>query len=360
RLDVPAALGHVSFALLVAWIAGGILRTMTLGSEQPGPQFRRPDALGLGIVEVGMVIGLLDLLFLAFILVQIPYFFGSADALTQPGTATFSQYARRGFFELVTVAGLVLPLLLTADWMLRRERAGHERIFRILAGAQVALLFVIMGSALHRMRLYTDAYGLTELRLYTTGFMLWLGLVFGWFGWTVLRGARERFAWGALTTALEALVLLHVVNPDGMIVRANAARADAALRFDAPYAASLSADAVPPLLAALPKVHPAMSCVAAERVLARWDQSDADWRSWSLSRSRARAAVAAHRQELRSLTPCIPLPPREIPTVVATLPAASPVVTTAPADGSATPAQPAAAVPEAGAAAGAAEPRRTP
>jgi hypothetical protein len=355
RLDVPAALGHVSFALLVAWIAGGILRTMTLGSEQPGPRFRRPDALGLGIVEVGMVIGLLDLLFLAFVLVQLPYFFGSANALTQPGTGTFANYAKRGFFELVTVAGLVLPLLLTADWMLRRERAGHERIFRILAGAQVALLFVIMGSALHRMRLYTDAYGLTELRLYTTAFMLWLGIVFGWFGWTVLRGARERFAWGALTTALEALVLLHAVNPDGMIVRANAARADAALRFDAPYAASLSADAVPPLLAALPKVHPAMSCVAAERVLARWDQSDADWRRWSLSRSRARAAVAAHRQELEAMTPCAPLPPHEIPTVVVTMPAAS-AATPTQAGRSITPAQAAAAV----APAGEAEPRRTP
>lgn len=337
RFDLPAALGHVFFALLVAWIAGGILRTMTIGGEQPGPQVRRPDALALGIVEVGMVIGLLDLLFLAFVLVQLPYFFGSADTVMQPGTTTFSTYARRGFFELVTVAGLVLPLLLTADWVLRRERPGHERLFRILAGAQVALLFVIMGSALHRMRLYTDAYGVTELRLYTTTFMVWLGLVFGWFGWTVLRGARERFAWGALTTALEALVILHVVNPDAMIVRLNAARADAPLRFDAAYAASLSADAVPPLLAALPAVRPELRCVAADRLLSRWDEADADWRSWSLSRGRARAAVAARRTELRSMPPCPA--PAGIPTtgiVVAThtdasTSAPSSTITTAPA-----------------------------
>jgi hypothetical protein len=166
---------------------------------------------------------------------------------------------------------------------------------------------VIMGSALHRMRLYQGAYGLTELRLYTTVFMLWLGVVFCWFGWTVLRGRRERFAWGALTTALEALVLLHVVNPDGMIVRVNAARADAPTRFDAPYAASLSADAVPPLLAALPAVRPELRCMAAERLLDRWHTSDADWRSWSLARGRARAAVAKRQQELKSMTPCAPV-----------------------------------------------------
>ena len=336
RFDLPLVLGHVLFAVLVAWIAGGILRTMTLGGDQPGPRVSRPDALALGIVEVGMVIGLLDLLFLAFVLVQLPYFFGGADAVMQPGTTTFSQYARRGFFELVTVAGLVLPLLLTADWVLRRERPEHERVFRILAGAQVALLFVIMGSALHRMRLYTDAYGLTELRLYTTAFMLWLGLVFGWFGWTVLRGARERFAWGALVTALEALVVLHVVNPDAMIVRLNAGRADAPLRFDVPYAASLSADVVPPLLAALPDVRHEIRCVAADRLLSRWDEADADWRSWSLSRGRARAVVAARRQELRSMTPCAPLAQ---PPVIVTAPAVVPsAATSAPTPSASTPA----------------------
>ncbi|MBW3570029.1 MAG: DUF4173 domain-containing protein [Gemmatimonadetes bacterium] len=337
RVDAPLLVGHVLFALLVAWIAGGILRTMTLGGERPGPPVRRPDALALGIVEVGMVLGLLNLLFLAFVIVQVPYFFGTAQAVMQPGTTTFSQYARRGFFELVTVAGMVLPLLLAADWLLRRERPGHERVFRVLAGAQVALLFVIMGSALHRMRLYQGAYGLTELRLYTTAFMLWLGVVFAWFGWTVLRGRRERFAWGALTTALEVLVLLHVVNPDGMIVRVNAARADAPLRFDAPYAASLSADAVPPLLAALPAVRPELRCAAAGRLLARWDRTDGDWRSWSVSRARARAAVSRHRARLQGMTPC-PLPVNTArrrpaaPVAASADVAAAPAVTVTPVD----------------------------
>lgn len=380
RFDLPMLMGHVLFALLVAWIAGGILRTMTLGGEQPGPRINRPDSLALGIVEIGMVIGLLDLLFLAFVIVQLPYFFGTSDVVMQPGTTTFSQYARRGFFELVTVAGMVLPLLLIADWMLRREKPGHERIFRILAGAQVALLFVIMGSALHRMRLYQVAYGLTELRLYTTAFMLWLGVVFAWFGWTVLRGRRERFAWGALTTALEALVLLHVVNPDAMIVKVNVSRPDAPTRFDAPYAASLSADAVPPLLAALPAVRPELQCAAADRLLERWDRSDADWRSWSLSRARARSAVARSRGELEAMTPCPPAPVRTdkvtmYPAVTASAPAAAvatmPTVTvtptdvpitaspsTAPTAAPASASAPATAVP--GAAAGTGEPGRAP
>lgn len=307
--DAGVLLGHVFLALAIAWLCGGILRTMTLGGEQPGPQFARPEKLSLGIVEVGIVLGLLDLLFAAFVAVQLPYFFGSSQTLMQPGTATFSEYARRGFFELVTVAGLVLPMLLLADWIVARNSKRDFQVFRVLTGVQVALLFVIMASGLHRMRLYQQAYGMTELRLYTTAFMVWLGVVFGWFAWTVLRGQRERFAWGALTTALEAVVILHVVNPDAAIVRANAARADAPTRFDAAYASTLSADAVPPLLAAFPKLPAQLTCEAADRLLARWRDPEEDWRSWSLSRARARAAVARHARALEAAPDCPPTPP---------------------------------------------------
>jgi hypothetical protein len=328
--DLPVLMGHVLFALLVSWICGGILRTMTLGGDAPGPVVRRPESLSLGIVEAGIVLGLLDLLFLAFVAVQLPYFFGSAAVIQGPGSTSFSDYARGGFFELVAVAGLVLPLLLFADWIVRKDERAHLRLFRWLAGAQVALLFVIMGSALHRMRLYQGAYGLTELRLYTTAFMLWLGVVFGWFAWTVLRGQRERFAWGALTTALEAVVILHVVNPDATIVRVNAARADAAVRFDGHYAASLSADAVPPLLAALPKVRPEMRCSAAGVLQRRWQDAETDWRSWSLSRGRARSLVGRRAGELQAMNTC-PEPVVNVD-VTASMPTAAPPPASTPAD----------------------------
>ena len=88
---------------------------------------------------------------------------------------------------------LVLPLLLGADALFRRTRPPHERLFRLLAGVLLLLLAVVMASALQRMRLYEHEYGLTELRIYVTGVILWLGAVFVWFGLTVLRGHRRRF-----------------------------------------------------------------------------------------------------------------------------------------------------------------------
>src|SRR5262249_40205161 len=149
--------------------------------DLPRPRYR------LGFVEVATALALLDLLFLAFVLVQFRYFFGGAVVVESSPRLTYAQYARPGFFGLVTVAALALPLLLLAHALIRDARPAQVRLFCALAGALVALLFVIMVSAVQRMRLYQREYGLTELRVYTTAFMGWLAAVFLWFCATVLR-----------------------------------------------------------------------------------------------------------------------------------------------------------------------------
>ena len=260
-----------------------------------------------GIVEIGIALGLLDLLFFSFVMVQLRYFFGGAALVEATTGLTYAEYARRGFFELVWVAALALPLLLATHWLIQRKaNLAHERVFRVLAGAMLALLVVIMLSAVGRMRLYQSEYGLTELRLYTTAFMGWLALVFVWFALTVLRGQRERFAFGALVAGFLIIGALHAINPDALIVRTNAAHArQSGHVFDAGYVSWLSADAVPALLGELPALSPQQRCVVAASVLARWSPANAseDWRSWSWSRAAARRVTQEQAVALSEL-PC--------------------------------------------------------
>ncbi len=303
RLDGAVLVSHLFLGCAITWVSAGVLRTLSLGDERAEAEEIKVPGPFLGVVEVATVLGLLNALFLSFVAVQLPYLFGSSLS----AEVSHAQYARRGFFELVTVAGLVLPLLLGLHAAMRRSEPRHERVFRWLAGVQVALLFVIMASAMHRMRLYQNAFGLTELRLYTTAFMFWLAAVFAWFCATVLRGRRERFTFGALVMAGEALVILHAVNPDARIVRTNASRAAAERPFDARYASGLSADAVPGLLDALPRAVPEQRCAAGARILRRWGpEAESDWRSWSLARSRAREAVRVRAAVLRAGCPETP------------------------------------------------------
>lgn len=344
NLDPELFFSHVGLIMLFTWLAGGVLRGLLEGREQeekvlatagPGntgllslslredenqadeknqPEKKEPEKLcapfperrvSLGIVELGVVLGLLDLLFLAFVTVQIRYFFGGA-ALVQATTGlTYAEYARRGFFELVWVAALVLPLLLVAHWLLRKENPVHVRIFRVLAVAQIALLFIIMVSAAERMRLYQREYGLTEQRFYTMAFIAWLGAVFIWFMLTVLRGARSRFMSGALFAAFAVIGLLHVINPDDLIVRTNLSHAEIWGRgFDAQYVAGLSADAVPALAASLPAISRQGRCTVAHTLLTRWPvDAGQDWRTWNLSRSQAQAVMRENVLSLRAV-PC--------------------------------------------------------
>jgi Domain of unknown function (DUF4173) len=327
NLNFETLFSHTILATLFAWIAGGFLRGALLGKEMefaraglPGllsttgaettPQSETDASdqplpskpLSLGIVEVGVVLGLLNLLFLAFVTIQIRYFFGGAAFAQAAAGLTFAEYARRGFFELVAVATLMLPLLLAAHWLLRKENRTHERIFRVLAGAQVVLLFVIMASAVGRMRLYQSEYGLTELRLYTTAFMGWLAAVFIWFSLSVLRGERERFACGALVAGFLVLATLHALNPDALIVRVNFERTQTGRAFDADYAASLSADAVPALLETLPALGRYNRCVLANALLERRDSlGRGDWRTWNRSRATARSLLQESEAALAGL-----------------------------------------------------------
>jgi hypothetical protein len=156
-----------------------------------------PKSFTLGAIEISIVLGLINLLFLGFVLVQIPYLFGGMDLVQNTPDFKLAEYARRGFGELVAVAALVLPILLVSHWLLRRDAPVNEKIYRVLAGMNIALLFVIMISATQRLLLLTGnlGYGLTTVRFYPIVFMIWLALVFVWFALTVLlRGAREQFA----------------------------------------------------------------------------------------------------------------------------------------------------------------------
>ncbi|MDB5100429.1 MAG: hypothetical protein JWM80_4850 [Cyanobacteria bacterium RYN_339] len=311
--------GHALLFGALTWVLGGYLRGLGFGDEMAtiqavvdgsdaNPPKRRP---GLGVVEIAVVLGLLDVLFAAFVAVQFRYFFGGASLVEATKSLTYADYARHGFFELCTVAALCLPMLLVGHWLFRPEKPAHHKVFNALALVLVGLLAVITVSGLMRMRLYTHEYGLTELRLYTSVFMGWLALIQVWFCVTVLPGRGDRFAFGALVAGLVAAGLLHVANPDALIVRYNLVHGRTHHGADLDYVLGLSADAVPALLENWADVpEPARGRVA-QHLWINYHAKDApDWRTWNWSRSQARAAVQAQAAMLQPLAQSFSIPPK--------------------------------------------------
>lgn len=287
-VDLSELIGHAAGVVALGWVAAGVLWA---GFHAPSGRLlpARPAWLRLGSIEIGTLLGLLDLLFAGFVWVQLRYLFGGAAWVEGVAGLTYSQYARRGFFELVWVVGLSMPLLLVAHWLLAHARPAVLRAVLGLAAIQVALLLVMLASALERMRVYRAQYGQTELRFYTTAFMLWLGVLLVALLLTALPGSRSGFARVAIASAFAALVVLHAVNPDERIVVANR---EAPSGFDLEYALSLSADAVPALVETAPSLAPEARNAMAWRLMARWSAPERDLRTWSLARDRARREVA--------------------------------------------------------------------
>lgn len=257
-----------------------------------------PHVFTLGTVETVIIIGLIDLLFLSFVIVQIPYLFGGMELVQNTPDFKLADYARRGFGELVTVAALVLPILLASHWLLRRENVRNELIFKVLAGIQIGLLFVIMASAVQRLVLLTGelGYGLTTVRLYPMIFMSWLAAVFVWFAVTVLRGRRQYFAWGALWSAIFVLGMTNLGNPDAFIARTNVDLMQRGRDFDASYQTQLSDDALPVLFDSIGKLSEHDQQTIArhiERRFCQHNRDEMDLRSWNLARWRAFDRIAS-------------------------------------------------------------------
>ncbi len=314
RFDFEWIASHLVLFAILAWISTGYLRGFLTGTaltplyslwRDGAPVARAVKRPGLGITEAATALAALDLLFLAFVAVQFRYLFGGDALVRVTPNLTYAEYARRGFFELVFAVVLVVPVLLAADWILERRTRRDVLIFRSLSGALIGLVLAVAASAFERLRLYYASYGLTESRFYAAALLIWIGAMLLWLAATVLRGRREWFAFGMLASGLAAVVFLFAMNPDALIARVNVARLVSAgdqARFDVKYAMSLSSDATPVLIEALPSLPREAQCPLARSMLRRWPPDRSlSMRSWRWPAVRATDAVRRHEALLRSL-----------------------------------------------------------
>lgn len=239
-------------------------------------------------VEWALPVGLLVLLFSGFVLVQLTVLFGGATHVLRTMDLTYAEYARSGFWQLLFVTALTLPVLGAAARWAPRDTRSDRVLIRALLGALAALTLVVVASALYRMHVYEQAYGFTRLRLFVQAVEVWLG---GVFLMVLAAGVRLRARWlpqAVAASAVAVLLGLAVLNPDRFIADRNIDRYRAGGRLDVSYLASLSADAVP----ALERLDgPQRDCAHRLLIHDLRDNPD-DWRGFNLSRALARDILA--------------------------------------------------------------------
>jgi hypothetical protein len=193
--------------------------------------------------------GAINLLFFSFVSIQFRYFFGGEKNIALDGY-TYSEYARKGFGELLAVAFFTLFIIMVLSGITKRETSRDRTTFSILTGAMTIFIGVILVSSLQRLALYEAAYGFTRLRTYSHLCVLWIGVLF--LAILVLEILQKYRSFTLVTAAaITGFVLtMNVINVDSFITRKNIQRLsleDASL--DTYYLKSLSNDAVPNIIA---------------------------------------------------------------------------------------------------------------
>ena len=270
-------LGLVLAASLGLGLAAGRPRAAVAGSAR-----RR-----LGRWEWLLPLALLDAVFALFVAVQLAVLFGGREHVLETSGLTYAEYAREGFWQLLAAASLTLVVVGLAARYAGPATRADRRILRALLAVLCALTGVVLGSALHRLDLYEDAFGLTRARLAAEAALVWLG---GVFALVLLAGAvpaaRRRARETAVIGTAVALLGFSLANPDRIVASRDVARWNEQGRIDLHYLQGLSADAVPALLEL---DHPARDEVLRPFRVAL--AQDDPWSSANLSRSRARALL---------------------------------------------------------------------
>ncbi len=291
-LDV-SLVGHGVGTFMAAWVVAGALRGSLVMTGAGTLAGRIQPRLSFPVIAP-LLTGLTVLLSI-WIALQVRTIFGGAEYVATASGVTVADYARQGFFELIVIAGIVLAALLLADEVLARDAERERRTFRRFGLALLALVSALLVSAVFRLALYLRYYGLTDDRVLALAVLVWVAAVLGWFGFTVLRNVRARFAPGVLVVSAIWLGAFNLLNPERWIVETNLSRAERGLEFDVKYHARLSGDALPALLDGADRLGPARAAELRAAVTTVWTAraaERADWRSWSVP-----YVIAARRVE---------------------------------------------------------------
>jgi len=307
---VDRALSWLNLSVLAEWMAriavvlfsaifllGAITAAMKDAQDwKPLGQDRTILSPFLGITETTVVIAAVDLLFAVFVSIQFRYLFGGEANITSAGF-TYSEYARRGFGELVAVAFLTMALILVlANWT-KIESKRQRWTLAGLSGVMVGLVGAILASALVRLLLYENAYGFTRLRTYTHIAILWMGVLFATFLALLLAGQLRRLPLAAVVGALGFAITLNVINVDAFVVQQNGGRLEESGEIDLDYLMWLSEDADPALVRLAGEVPPDVRQELLPQLACRRSQLEAlqeslSWPSFHFSRAAAAQSLA--------------------------------------------------------------------
>lgn len=159
------------------------------------------------------------LLYGLFFVSQINYF-TSAFMGKLPSSYSYAQYARKGFFELFAISIINTCVILFISFCSKNSGRNKPKALKFYTVLISVFNLLITATAISKMVMYIQNYGLTQLRIYTTWFMTLIALLFVY---VIIRQFKPDFSFmtcAAVTFTL-MFALLCFSRPDAIIAKYN-------------------------------------------------------------------------------------------------------------------------------------------
>ena len=187
-------------------------------TEKPSPAERmgEPDYRIIPPVVSYVTVSPICAFYLFYIGIQISRIFGE----TLSSNSSYSDFARRGFFQLCVIAMINLAVIVILQTFTKRLSDDRKPIaLRVYTVILCVSTLGIIATAIVKMLMYINRLGMTLLRVYTSWFMILLALIF--IVIIAMQFKDFRF-WKAIFAAFAVMLgILCFGDIDGQIARYN-------------------------------------------------------------------------------------------------------------------------------------------
>lgn len=141
-------------------------------------EIKKSDFKGIESIYVTSFLSAISFCYLFYLFSQLAYFFSAFKGFLPNGEITYSQYARKGFFEMCVIAVINLTVVFLSLLTAKKQNG------KVSVGIKTSTTFIsfftlmIIATAISKMILYIKAYGMTVLRITTSTFMMFLAVIF--------------------------------------------------------------------------------------------------------------------------------------------------------------------------------------
>ncbi len=192
-------------------------------------------------VIINVVLSITLIVYSLFVFIQFKYLFAQAGL---PAGITYSEYAVRGFMELVVLTVFNVVLIILSRRFTKNQMSKSVRFNKLLLHSLCTITLILLASSLVRMNMYTQNYGLTRLRLIVYIFLIFeaIGLLITYY---FIERDRLNLTIVYFSLAVVYYVVLNVMPIDRIVARNLVDRYLNHKQNDIEYVLQLSLDVAP-------------------------------------------------------------------------------------------------------------------